>query len=67
VGKPNKNIPLGRPRSRWDNSSKMNCKKVEWEEWTGLPWLRIMDRWWALVNAAMNLRIPQTAGNFLTS
>jgi len=24
------------------------------------------DRWWALVNAAMNLRVPQNAGN-LTS
>jgi hypothetical protein len=25
------------------------------------------DRWWALVNAVMNLWVPQTAGNFLTS
>jgi hypothetical protein len=25
------------------------------------------DRWWALVNAVMNLRVPQNAGNFLTS
>jgi len=24
------------------------------------------DRWWALVNAVMNLRVPQTGGNFLT-
>ena len=24
------------------------------------------DRWWVLVNAAMNLRVPQNAGNFLT-
>jgi hypothetical protein len=25
------------------------------------------DRWWALVNAAMNLRVPQNAGVSLTS
>jgi hypothetical protein len=25
------------------------------------------DRWWALVNEVMNLRILQNAGNFLTS
>jgi hypothetical protein len=25
------------------------------------------DKWWALVNKVMNLRVPQNAGNFLTS
>jgi hypothetical protein len=25
------------------------------------------DRWRALVNVVMNLRVPQNAGNFLTS
>ena len=25
------------------------------------------DRWWALVNIVMNLRVPINAGNFLTS
>jgi hypothetical protein len=25
------------------------------------------DRWQAVVNAVMNLRVPQNAGNFLTS
>jgi hypothetical protein len=25
--------------------------------WTGLGWLRI-DRWWAIVNAVMNIRFP---------
>jgi hypothetical protein len=24
------------------------------------------DRWWALVNTVMNLRVPKNAGNFLT-
>jgi hypothetical protein len=26
-----------------------------------------MDSWWALVNALMNLQVPQNVGNFLTS
>jgi len=67
VVKPDKNILLGRPRSRWKNNIKMNLKKVGWGEWTGLMWLRIRDRWQALVNMVMNLQIPQTVGNFLTS
>jgi hypothetical protein len=67
VGKPNKNIPLGRPRSRWENNIKTNLKKVGWGKWIGLLWLRIRDRWRALVNMVMELQIPQTAGNFLTS
>ena len=25
------------------------------------------DRWWAVVNAVMNLRVPQDSGNFLSS
>ena len=34
-------------------------------DWIGLAQDR--DRWWTLVSAVMNLRIPQNAGNFLTS
>jgi hypothetical protein len=66
VGKPDKNIPLGRPGSRGDYNIKMNPKKVGWGELTALLWLRIRDRWRALVNMVMNHRVPQTAGNFLT-
>jgi len=37
VGKHDKNISLGRQRSRKKDNIKMNLKKVEWGEWTGLP------------------------------
>jgi len=38
VGKPYKNISLGRQRDRWENNFKMNLNKVGWGEWTGLLW-----------------------------
>jgi len=44
---------------------KMDREEMGWGTWIGLIWLRI-DRWRAVVNAVMNLRFPQNAGNFLT-
>jgi hypothetical protein len=39
-------------------------KKWDAEVLTCLIWFRI-DRWLALVNVVMNIRVPQNAGNFL--
>jgi len=46
------------PRRRWEDNIKMDlqevgCGGVDWIELT-----RDRDRWWALENAVMNLRIP---------
>ena len=42
------------------------CRRWDVGIWTGLGWPRI-ERWWTLVSAVMNLRVPWNAGNFLTS
>jgi hypothetical protein len=66
VGKPEGKKPLGRPRRRWDDNIKMDLQELGYG---GMDWIELaqdMDRWWALVNAVMNFRIPLNAGNFLT-
>ena len=55
--------PLGRPRRRWEDNIKMGHQEVG--AWTDLAHNR--DRWRAVVNAVMNLRVPKNARNFLTS
>ena len=67
VGKPEGKSPLGKPRRRWKNNIKMDPQEVGCGgmDWIGLAQDR--DRWRALVNATINLWVPQNAGNFLTS
>jgi hypothetical protein len=58
VGKPEGKRPLGRPRRRWVDNIKMDLIEVGWDgrDWIDLAQNR--DRWRALVNAVMNLRVP---------
>jgi len=57
-GTPMEIKPLGRPRHRWENTSKMDIQEVGWgdKDWTDLAQDR--DRRWAPVNVVMNLRVP---------
>jgi len=58
-------IPLGRPRRRWEDNIRMDLQEVRWD---GMDWIdpaQDRDRWWVLVNAAMNLWVPKNTGNFL--
>jgi hypothetical protein len=50
--------PLGRSRRRWEHNIKMDIQEVGCE---GMEWIDVAqerDRWRALVNAVMNLRVP---------
>jgi hypothetical protein len=57
VRKPEGRIPLGRPRLSWEDNIKMDLRDVGW---VGMDWISLAqdrDRWRALVNAVMNLRV----------
>ena len=58
VGKPEGKRPLGIPRRRWEDNIKMDLQEVGC---VGMEWIELaedMDRWRALMNAVMNLRVP---------
>ena len=57
VVKPEGKRPIGRHRSRWEDNIKMDLQEVG----GGGDWMDLdqdMDRWWAIVNTVINLRVP---------
>jgi hypothetical protein len=62
VEKPEGKRPLGRPRRMWVDKIRMDLGEVGWSDvdWIGLAHDR--NRWRALVNSVLNLRVPRNAG-----
>jgi hypothetical protein len=62
VEKPEGNRPLERPRRRWEDGIRMDLREIGCG---GVEWIHLAqgrDRWRAVVNAVMNLRVlaPQS-------
>jgi hypothetical protein len=58
VGTPEGKRPLGRRKRIWEDNIKMDRKEVRCG---GMDWIDLAldrDRWRALLNAVMNLRVP---------
>jgi hypothetical protein len=57
MGKSEGKKPLERPRRRWEDGIKMDLREIVWG---GAEWIHLAqdrDRWRAVVNAVMNLRV----------
>jgi hypothetical protein len=58
VGKTEGKRPLVRPRRRWEDNIRMDLREMGW---VGMDWIDLAqdrDQWRALVNTAMNLKVP---------
>ena len=57
MGKPEGKRPLGRPRRRWEDNIKMDLGEVGCGDMDCIELAQDGDRWRALVNAVMSLRV----------
>jgi hypothetical protein len=57
----------GDARRNWEDNIKMDLQEVGSGDMDWIKLAQVRGSWWALVTAVMNLRVPQNAGNFLTS
>jgi hypothetical protein len=57
VGKPEGKSPLGKPRHTWDNNINLGLQEVGLGTLDWIDLAQDRDRWWALVNAVIKLRV----------
>jgi hypothetical protein len=58
VGKLEGRRPLGRPRRRWEDNIQMDLREIGFADVHWIHLAQDRDRWRALVNTVMNLRVP---------
>jgi hypothetical protein len=58
VGKPERKRPPGRPRRRLVDNIRMDLVEVRWSDVDWIRQAQDRDRWRALVNSVLNLRVP---------
>jgi hypothetical protein len=57
-GKPTTKRPLGRPRPRWEGNIRMDLKEMGFNTRNWVDSAQDRDYWRAVMNAALNLRVP---------
>jgi hypothetical protein len=62
MGKSEGQRPVGRPRRRWEDGIRMDLREIGWGRVDWIQLAQDRDRWRALVNTVMNLRVlaPRT-------
>jgi hypothetical protein len=58
VGRPEGRRSLGRPRRRWEDNTEMDLREIGFGDVDWIHLAQDRDRWRALVNTVMNLRVP---------
>ena len=58
TGKPTGKRPLGRPRRRWEDNIRMDLEETGINAGNWIDSSQDRDYWRAVVNAALNLRVP---------
>jgi hypothetical protein len=57
LGEPEGRRPLGRPRHRWLDNIRIDLVEVGWGDVDWVDLAQDRDRWRALVNSLLNLRV----------
>jgi hypothetical protein len=58
TGTPTGQRPLGRPRNRWEDNTRIDLKEIGITTRNWVDSAQDRDHWRALVNVALSLRIP---------
>jgi hypothetical protein len=58
VGRPEERRPPGRPRRRWEDNIWMDLREIGFGDMDWIHLTQDRDRWRAVVNTVMNLRVP---------